>query len=220
MSKQIDLASVLNNPLFLKLKNVVENGPYHNHEDVYSHVIKTKDIAQREIQGVFIENSEAKNKFLQYTKEDFNGCRRADLMILTALLHDIGKVLAVKEGSITRSILVANEAGVTFCPGHEFWGSTIADQLPGFPKEAAEYIKTVIRNHDAYNPLYFDSKANLSPDLLMNDIKSRAEGLYIEALFNIYCDCFTADVFQTTKEKIIKLFNNPVLYEKRLYVTS
>lgn len=210
---------IIQNPLFLKLNNVVENGPYHNHEDVYSHVTKVKDIAQKEINGDFITNPEAKERFNQFMSEDIHGYKRADIMVLIALLHDIGKTLTVKEGETTHPILVTNEAGVTACPGHEYWGSTIVNKLlTDLPKKVVEYIESVIRNHDTFNPSYFSPKANMSQDLLMNDVKSRAEGVYIEALFNIYCDCFTAEVFKETKEKIIKLFNEASLYERREYV--
>ena len=215
------IPKITQNPLFLKLKGVVENGPYHNCEDVYSHALKTKDIALKEISAGFITNPEAKERFIQFTNEELYGFKRGEMMVLIALLHDIGKILTVREGANTHPILVIDESGTTACPGHEHWGSTIVNKLlPELPKEAAEYIETVIRNHDTFNPLYFKSKENLSPDMLMNNIKSRAEGLYIEALFNIYCDCFTAIPFQNSKEMIIKIFNEPKLYERREYVLN
>ena len=92
------IEKIIRNPLFLRLKNVVENNAWHDHEDVYSHSVKTKDIARREISGDFITNPQAKKLFQQFTNEDFNGMKRADIMILIALTHDIGKILYVKEG--------------------------------------------------------------------------------------------------------------------------
>ncbi len=215
------IGKIIQNPLFLKLKDVVENGLYHNHEDVYSHVLKVKDRALQAINADFITNPEAKEKFNTFINEGFYGFKRGDLMILTALIHDIGKILYVKEGGQTRPILVTNEAGQTFCPGHEYWGSTIVGEVVqdlSLPKEVIDYLAAVIVNHDTFSPLYFDSKANLNFDLLINDVKSRAEGFYIEALFNIYCDCYNAAPFQKAQSMIVKIFNEPKLYRKREYV--
>lgn len=211
---------ILQNPLFLRLKDVVENGPYHDHETVYSHVLKVKDTALKEIRANFISNGEAKNKFLTFTNEDFHGIKRGDIIVLIALLHDIGKALQVKEGEVTHRLLVTNETGQTFCPGHEYWGSTVVAEFTkdlSLSKEVIDYIAAVIRNHDTFSPIYFEARKNLNWDLLVNDVKSRAEGFYKEALFNIYCDCFTATPFQQAKEMIIKIFNEPKLYERREY---
>lgn len=212
---------ITQNPIFLKLKEVVENGPYHDHEDVYSHSIKTKDTALKEINADFITNPESKKEFLNFIDENFHGFKRGDLMILTALLHDIGKILYVKESNKIRPILVTNKSGITSCPGHEHWGSTITGKVLiefSLPQEVMDLIAGVIRNHDTFNPLYFESKVDLPFDQLINDVKSRAEGFYKEALFNVYCDCFTAQPFQEAKKMIIKIFNEPEFYERREYV--
>ncbi|MBI2329933.1 hypothetical protein HYU94_00910, partial [Candidatus Daviesbacteria bacterium] len=84
---------IIQSHLFLRLKEVVENGPYHNHEDVYSHVLKVKNAALKEIRADFITNQDAKDRFQKFVNEDLHGFKRADIMILIALLHDIGKIL-------------------------------------------------------------------------------------------------------------------------------
>lgn len=217
------IEKILQNPLFLKLKNVVENNGYHDHEDVYSHSIKTKDIALREIKGDFITNLEAKKAFLQFINEDFHGFKRADVMILIALLHDIGKILSVKEDSNIHPLLVTNAQSITSCPGHEYWGSTIVAEVLkdlSLPKEITDYMAAVIRNHDAFSADYFEAKSDWDLNFLLNHVKSRAEGLYKEAMFNQYCDCFTAQPYQKAKEMIVKIFNQPTLYIEREYVIA
>ncbi len=212
---------IIKNSPFLRLKEVVENNSYHDHEDVYSHVIKTKDIALREIKGDFIRNPDAKRNFLQFVSEDFSGMKRSDIMILIALIHDIGKILSVKEDSEIHPLLVTNSAGITICPGHEYWGSTIVGKVLkdlSLPEEIVGYIANVIKLHDAFPPQYWTDRKDWPLDFLINDVKSRAEGLYKEAMFNQYCDCFTAEPFQTAKEMIIKIFNEPKLYERREYI--
>lgn len=214
---------IIQNPLFLKLKDVVENNAYHNHEVVYSHLIKTKDTAQREIKGDFITNLEAKKLFVDFVNEDFQGMKRAGIMILIALLHDIGKILYVEENRRSRSIVVTDSSGITSIPGHEYWGSIIvADTLQGLnlDSETITYIASVVRLHDTFGEVYFNVKKDWTMETLLNDAKSRAEGLYKEAMFNQYCDCFTAKPFEYSKEMLIKLFNEPGLYINREYVIS
>lgn len=217
------IEQIIRNPFFLQLKSIVENNDYHDHEDVYSHSLRVKNTAQREIKADFITNPDAKNKFLEFAGEDFHGYKRADILVLVALLHDIGKILQVREDETIHPLIVTNKEGKTSCPGHEFWGSTIVAELTKnlpLPKEITDYITTIIRSHDTFNLLYWENKKDWPLETLLNDVKSRAEGLYKEALFNIYCDCFSAAPFQGAKEMIIKVFNEPSLYERREYVLT
>ncbi len=205
---------VINNPLFLRLKDVVENNSYHNYERVYDHLIKTKDIAQREIKGGFITNSEAKKLFMEFINEDFHRMKKGDIIILTALLHDIGKA---------KSKLVIDPLGITSCPNHEYLGSTIVGEILknlNLDPLIIEQISNVVKLHDTFGETYFRNKTDWTMDFLINDVKSRAENLYKEAMFNIYCDCFTAEPFQFSKEMIVKIFNEPNLYIEREYVIT
>lgn len=217
------IEQIIQNPLFLKLKDIVENNGYHDHEDVYSHSVKVKDTAIKELEAGFITNPEAKSAFLQFVNEDFKGYKRADIMILTALVHDVGKMLFIKEGDQMRPIKVTNNEGTTSFPGHEYWGSTIVGEFLrdlSLPKEVVEYIADIIKLHDTFGDTYFAGKIDWPMDTLLNDVKSRAEGLYKEAMFNQYCDCFTAEPYKEAKEMVIKIFNEPALYERREYVLT
>lgn len=215
------IEKIIQNPLFLRLKSVVENNAWHDHEDVYTHSVKTKDKAQEEITGDFITNPEAKKLFQQFVNEDFHGMKRADTMILIALIHDIGKILYVKENNEVRSIKVTDKEGVTSLPGHEYWGSTIVSQVLqdlSLGEETISYISKGVKVHDGFQGDYLVSRKDWPMEKLINDIKSRAEGLYIESMFNNLCDVFTAPPFQPYKELVIKIFNEPSLYERREYV--
>lgn len=214
---------IITSPLFLKLKNVVENNSFHNHETVFIHLIKTKDIAKRELTGDFIINPEAKKLFLRFINEDFHGMKRADIMVLIALLHDIGKILKVRQGNNTETIMVTDSSGITSVPGHEYWGSTIVEIMLkdlNMKPEIITYIANVVRLHDSFGGPYWASKKDWPLELTLNDVKSRAEGFYKETLFNIYCDCFNAEPFEPDKKMIIKVFNEPKLYLEREYVIT
>lgn len=217
------IEKIISNPLFLRLKNIVENNGWHDHEDMYSHSVKTKDIAQREISGDFITNPETKKLFQQFVNEDFHGIRRRDLMLLIALVHDIGKILSIKEGNKIKPLEVTNSEGITSAPGHEYWGSTIVnkvlEELP-LNNEVISYISRGVKVHNGFQGDYLSSRKQWPLGTLINDVKSRAEGLYIESMFNNYCDVFTASPFQPYKELVIKIFNEPALYERREYVIT
>jgi len=215
------ISQIISKPLFLRLKQNEENNYYHNHELTFDHLIKTKDIAQREVKGDFITNPDAKKLFLEFVGKDTYGLKKGDVMILTALLHDIGKLLSIKENNQLRPLKVA-DGEITKFPGHEYWGSTIVSEFTRslLPDEITKLIAQVIKLHDVFNETYFAQKSDWDHDTLLNDVKSRAENLYKESLFNIYCDCFTATPFQKAKEKIIQIFNDPNLYIEREYVIT
>ncbi len=217
------IEKIINTPLFLRLKNVEENGPYHDHELTYDHLIKTKNIAQRELKAEFITNSDAKKAFLEYINENFYGFKKADLIVIIALLHDVGKILSVKENGIIRSIVITASDGETIIPGHEYWGSTIVSEFLkdlSLPKEVIDYVSNVVGLHGEFQGEYLPSRRDWPMEKLLNDIKSKAQGLYIESLFNHYCDVHTAGPFKEVKPLVIKVFNQPELYIKREYVIT
>lgn len=129
----------------------------------------------------------------------------------------------VGNGSNPQPLFAVDSEGKTFCPGHEYWGSTVVGQITAdlsLPNEVVNLIANIIKLHDNFGADYFEGRKDWTMERLLDDVKSRAEGLYKEALFNIYCDCFYAAPFQYSKEMIVKIFNKPELYERREYVIA
>lgn len=211
---------IISSPLFLRLKDVIENNAYHDHEKTYDHLIKTFETAKEQLKGDFIKNKEAKKLFLEFVNAPFENLTNGDVMLLTALLHDIGKILYYKDGGSSYPLRHENTEGIVSNPGHEYWGSTIVSEVlkeSGLPPKIVEKIAKVIRLHDVFGAHYFNPILNWPIELIIDDVKARAEGLYKEALFNVYCDCFTAKPFEKAKEKTIAIFNDPSLYTSREY---
>ena len=212
--------NIINNPLFLRLKDVEENNAYHDHEKTYDHLIKTFETAKVQLKGEFIKNENAKKLFLEFINTPFDNLTNGEMMLLTSLLHDVGKILWYKDGDFELPLRHEDNNGIVTNPGHEYWGSTIVKEFvkdTDLSEKVLEKIVKVIRLHDTFSSSYMEPKLNLPLDELIDDIKARAEGSYIEALFNVYCDCFWAKPFEKSKEKIIEVFNQPSLYSKRTY---
>ena len=136
------------------------------------------------------------------------------------LLHDIGKILSYKDGSKESTLRHEDSEGLVSNPGHEYWGSTIVGEFVkeiGLSPKAVEKIARVIRLHDTFGGRYLSPMLDLPMDKIIDDVKSRAEGFYKEAMFNQYCDCFTAKPFEEFKKKIIDIFNESSLYSPREY---
>jgi hypothetical protein len=216
------IKKVAENPYFKKQKKVIENNPYHNNESVYDHAVKTKDIAAREVSGEFIQSDEARQIFRQFTREDFYGVLKKDILVITALLHDIGKIFSFREEDATSSIIIRINQ-TTFLSGHEYLGSLIVDKVTSdldLPIEVVKQITDLVRLHDTFTANYFSERKQWGIEQLVNDIKSQAEGLYKEVLFIRYCDCFDAAPFLEAKKTIENIFNQPALYTKREYIVS
>ena|SRR3989344_2114157 len=196
---------IIQNPLFLKLKEIIENNTYHDHESVFDHLVKTKNIALREINGEFITNTESKKAFLEFVNENLDGKKRTDLMVLAALLHDIGKLE-------TPQVIVD---GMTQAPGHEAKGREIVSQFLvdlNLTDRQIEYISKIVGTHDTFQGEYLPQRKNLSIQDIIADMKTRADGLYIESTFNNFCDVYTAPPFQPYKHLVIKIFSEPKFY--------
>ncbi len=218
VNKLLDL--IVRGPLFLRLKDSVENNAYHDHEKVYDHLLKTLDVAKKSINGAFIKNVEAKKSFLNFLSKGEGIMKKRDLLLLIALLHDVGKILNYKEDLKTGSMFLIKPDDTTLCPGHEYWGSTLTSEFlkeTNLSHEIINYIAKGIRLHGDFGKDYFRPKKDWPIEKIIEDVKAKCEGMYKEVLFNVYCDCFYAKPFQSEKEIIIKLFNEPSLYVKREY---
>lgn len=211
-------------PLFIRLKAVVENiDGYHDHEPVYDHLLKTADVSKKAVSGGFIKNPQAKNQFTAWMNEDFHGVKRSDIAILTALIHDCGKILSYEENGQIFPINMSLRDGWTSCPGHEYWGGVLV--VPELLKdlnitpEAKELITEVVKIHGFFWE-YLPPKLSWTTERITRDIKSRANGFYQETLFNTYCDSFYTPKFVDEKEKIEDLFSDPTFYVPRKYFIS
>src|SRR5258706_8179154 len=153
---------------------------------------------------------------------DIHSMKLNDVVVLTALLHDCGKILSFSEGESIEDINMKKNNGQTSCPGHEYWGGKIV--VPeilneiDIPHGVKKFISECVKVHDTFSKPYFDPKKDWTIQEIIYDIKSRANGYYEEALFNIYCDCNASPAFVEGIALIREIFNEPSFYIKRKYL--
>lgn len=212
---------ILDDPLFTRLKNVVENiEGWHDHEDVYSHSLATMERARKFVHGDFINNQLAKKRFLSWMNSEIEGFKISEILILTALVHDMGKILSYREDDYEFSMNLVKENGQTNCPGHGYWGAKLVIskvfENMDIPQKIKQYISKIVEQHTVFNEFFFGKDQLKISDLLLY-AKAQAEGYYKETMFNAYCDCYTATAFENSKKRIEELFNQESLYIPREY---
>ena len=202
---------IKNNENFLKLKNIIEVNPSHDHEPAYDHSVKTYEIAKKKIAGDFLTNEIAKEKFQEYFGQSIGGIEKRDLMLIATLIHDIGKLIVFDRN---RPLFTTGPNGNTDAAEHGYWGSLIVRDVTkgvNLPEEAIEYLGRILRLH-----LYFIDKwlssNDFSAEELMRDAKLRAENLHVDVSFNLYCDIYDAPWYQAKKQKAEEIFNMPEFY--------
>lgn len=206
------LEQIKNNKDFLKLKKVIENNAYHDHESVFDHLVKTHATAEKEIKADFITNKNTKEVFEEYINEEIAGIKKRDLMQIFALIHDIGKVIVFENN---QSMVKVNEDGNTVATGHEYWGSLIVGEITKeveLPEDALNYLSKCVRLHGVFNNTWQANKT-LNPEELMRLLKLSSENIHIEQVFNGYVDCFSAIPFQPAIPTIHAILNNPDAYK-------
>lgn len=210
---------IITSPLFLKLKNVIENNPYHDHESVYDHLIKAFEKAKIEIKGEKITNPQAKEKYLEFLKQTVGGVRKEILLQILALIHDIGKMTCFNENGKIKPILEQKPDGTTQALGHEYAGSVIAFEVlkdTRLSQEAIEYLAKGIRLHNSFNG-YYKETGLVDAKTFITSMKQKSEGMHVEQTFNSICDNYSAIPFKPALSLITEMLNDPNFYEPREY---
>ncbi|HUQ85552.1 MAG TPA: HD domain-containing protein [Candidatus Limnocylindrales bacterium] len=217
------IEQITTNSLFARLKDIQQNHKgWHDHESIFDHSVKTADIAKIVCEGDFITNPQADQLFSDWINEDLYRLKRKEIVVLTALVHDCGKILNTRdeEQFSTLSVQKPNYQNQNIFPGHEYWGGELV--VPkilkdtDLPSGAKQLIASVVKQHGVFSD-FFNSRKDWPIKDLINFVKSQAEGYYMESLFNMYCDGFTASGFLYGKKRIEELFNESTLYIKREY---
>jgi NTP pyrophosphatase (non-canonical NTP hydrolase) len=186
-------------------REVIENNIVHSNESVYDH---TLDIAKKLIDLLsldYIGNESTKQKAQKYFVQKIGNYSRAELFILSAYLHDIGKKESIQ----------TDENGKTSCPNHERISANIAIRVLvklKLHQEDIAYIYNVVKLHGGYSLRFLDYLQTLTKPQL--EIALGSCYLLPEKLLYQVADNEVAKSFSEYKDFIYKvLLQNISIYK-------
>lgn len=196
-------------PEIVALKNTPQNQKYHKEGNAFIH---TCLVTQNMLDCIELGHPFIKKQHM-FEDDDFK-----EMLVLSALLHDIGKSTVTKLG----------EDGLYHCRNHAEEGIRIADPMlrEYFKDDKMKDFKVLaicnmIRYH--MRPLYIFNKANPANRILSlaNDLKY----VLMDALLLLkYCDCKGSLTDEDTRwyetlQKVRELYYNTVTYKAGEEVT-
>lgn len=206
------IQKLINHPYFQKSKTVLENNENHIDDPVFDHQMRTYEKAKEVVKGDLITNPEAKIEFEKLMDTKIDGIRKNDLLQITALLHDIGKVIKFDENHEEKLILRKLSNGKTNGAGHEYWGAVLAKQMlkeMDFPNDASDHIYDLIRLHNTGFNFWYEEISNHER---LYEIKLKSENLHTELIIGTYCDLFYGNGFKAQLHLPIEVLNMPQAY--------
>ncbi len=182
---------------FVASKLVIENNICHKKEPVSDHSTHVFMRFQELLNFDFVDSDELRKLAKSYFSQKIGNWTRAELFLISALLHDLGKV----------ETLVTDDKGETKAPGHEAKSVQIAEimlrQL-GFVGVEIDYVLNVIRVHSGYVLRFLDFINGLSE----SQIKSAFGSVQLlpEVFLYMIADNENASTFGEYKKMIEERF--------------
>jgi UTP:GlnB (protein PII) uridylyltransferase len=175
-------------PEFYQLKTVEENSSWHDHQNVFDHVVKVV----KSLESVLSGTQPVSDNFpllVEKLNQPFASKTRKQLLILATLLHDIAKPTTVRE----------LEGGIKACPGHEEAGaamvSSFATRFGLTPAETARVEKIVRYHgqlHDALSKILAAAPES-ADEIFATEIEPYQE-IVLELLLLMYADVMGSDL--------------------------
>lgn len=201
-------------PEIEQLSNLIENNPYHPHENVLDHVQTVFANCQELLKFDFIKSDELRKKYLSYFQQvsDKTGkYKRNDLLLLAIAVHDVGKGTKKENGNSCFEII--DEQGTTKAAGHEHVSAMIVPQLfknSDLTIFEISIVKTLVDCHDDFSETF--CRTNLIKDVKKDivTLQQRQPLFYAELLVHILSDNAGAEIYKQWSDYFI----NEILQEK------
>lgn len=140
---------------FKASNSAIENNICHENVSVAEHTLHIFKRFQELMSFDFIKSDECRKLAKKYFSQKIGDWTRAELFLISGLLHDLGKV----------ETLVVDNKGITKAPGHEGRSVKIAQSLLGnlhFQNVEIDYVTQVIKLHSGYVLRFLDFVNGLS----------------------------------------------------------
>jgi putative nucleotidyltransferase with HDIG domain len=178
------------------LKEVIEDNKWHNNQLVYDHTISVFKELQLLLKLNVIDEKEQEEAVSKHLDEKIGNHARRNLLLIAALLHDIGK----------RNTMKVNPDGSTTFPGHEEKGAGMINSFSrqlGLNPNDIEFVKTLVLLHGETHKAVGSCTKNRKSKL--DDIRKKFRGQFLELLLLCWADMLGSHL----------RFNNPEDFRKR-----
>lgn len=131
-------------PDIYNLKQVIENGPWHLKQDVFSHTVRVISEMEQILSGSFLLSDlseEVRTRVEERLNQKIDNLTISQLLKVVTLMHDIGKDVTI--------VYLAD--GLAKCPGHEAEGARRIPQykeILGLTSAQSAFILSMVRDHD------------------------------------------------------------------------
>ena len=183
-------------PEYYALRTVTENGPWHDHQNVFDHVVAVFTELEKVLSLDFL-TQEQKAKITQYLQERIDTHTKQELLMVATLLHDIAK----------KDTLVMDKNGGSRCPGHELLG---AGQVKKFSERfglsAAEEkrVERIVRWHGFISDVLTLILSNGQMEKYVDLFRETVGDVEIELLLLMYADLHGCDLQKSAPEQFEK----------------
>lgn len=198
------------------LKGLKENNPVHKNEDVFIH---TKIVTLRLddlLSLSFIKSSDTKNAAIKHLKRVIGRFSKAELLVLSSVLHDIGKAKFIKIGNKQTRVLKEKGDGTTEAIGHEAVSAKHSKEILkslGFAEEELDFMTRLINVHNGFFMSDFARWYKLPLKKVIAEQKLKCPDILPEVLFFMLADNKNAESFLTVQDYIL----NKLLQHKKIY---
>lgn len=182
---------------YYDLIGVVDNGPWHDNQNVFDHVVSVFGGLLTVLQFNFLSTKE-KEKCNIYLKEKISRFSRKEILYLATLLHDISKTYAVIVDSKTKQ---------TTAPGHEVLSSVMTLDIAsrfGFSGKDIVMLHKIVLYHGFLHDILKLILHKREEERFFGFLKKATKGVTIELLLLGYADMVGSDLFRLNKSEFVQ----------------
>ena len=172
-------------PEFFELKKCIENNNWHKNDSVFSHTLNVLEELKKLLKII-------NNKINSYLNQKIDNYSKRDLLFLSTLFHDIGKIYTI----------TTEENKFTSCLKHEKVGSEkVKDILKRFDlsKKEKAIVINIIKYHGEIHPIFSSKNTNIEKQFA--DFKQRHHDIFIELILLGMSDTFGSQLRENNMEE-------------------
>jgi len=181
-------------PEYYELANVIENGQWHDNQNVLDHVIAVFAGLEKVLEFDGDERASSQKNFVEtYLSKSIGTKTRREILKVATLLHDIAKV----------DTLVKRPDGTANCPGHELIGAARVKNFAerfDLSKNDEEYVERIVRYHGFISEMLGAILATGATEKYLRLFKETVGDVALELVLLMHADLLGSDLARTDKK--------------------